>query len=162
MKEMIDVVSMISSKVIINVPYLNFRRVWRKKGAVIKIDRDILEQAFYEKGVEYLFTAGILYMENKDLKEQLGLTDDTGDIVKPYKEFDMKKMLITDTMVDFREKLNEMTKKQAEELATVYIDILCTNYEKGQAITEKTAIQVFRQVAETKKEMAAAKEEEKK
>ena len=66
MENMVSIKSTVKALVSINVPTLNLRRSWPKKGAVQKIPFDVLEQAYFEPGVEYLFKTGVLYIEDME------------------------------------------------------------------------------------------------
>lgn len=46
--------NMTNGRVVIKVPDLNLKRIWERKDAVKPVDFEILQQAFYDEGVEYL------------------------------------------------------------------------------------------------------------
>ena len=69
----ITVISNSKSIVSIFVPELNLKRTWNKKGAKVNIDKDVLEEAMYNPGVEYMFKTGILYIDEMEDKIALGL-----------------------------------------------------------------------------------------
>lgn len=48
-------------------------RVWNKKGQKLPVSVDVLREAIYEPGIEYMFKKGILYIEDMELKIELGL-----------------------------------------------------------------------------------------
>ena len=48
-------------------------KVWNKKGQKLPVSKDVLREAIYEPGVEYMFKNGILYIEDMDFKIELGL-----------------------------------------------------------------------------------------
>ena len=48
-------------------------RVWNKKGQKLPVSKDVLREAIYEPGVEYMFKKGILYIDDMDFKIELGL-----------------------------------------------------------------------------------------
>lgn len=73
MSEKIFVVSNANALVSINMPDLRLRRTWSKKGAKVAIEKDILEEALYDPGVEYMFQKGILYPEKLEDRIALGL-----------------------------------------------------------------------------------------
>jgi hypothetical protein len=157
MAKMIDVMSTAKARIIVNVPSLNFRRVWPRKGAVIKIPSDILEQAFYEPGVEYLFKTGLLFIEDMDLKIALGLEDE-GTAVPTKVLFiddkEAKKMLQEMPIDEFKEKLDHLSHDQLVDLAFTAVDIECTDYEKNSLLQKKTDINVYKAVADKKAEEA--------
>lgn len=48
-------------------------RVWNKKGQKLPISKDVLREAIYEPGIEYMFKKGILYIDDMEMKIELGL-----------------------------------------------------------------------------------------
>ena len=48
-------------------------RVWNKKGQKLPVSKDVLREAIYEPGVEYMFKKGILYIDDMEFKIELGL-----------------------------------------------------------------------------------------
>lgn len=48
-------------------------RVWNKKGQKLPVSKDILREAIYEPGIEYMFKKGILYIDDMEMKIELGL-----------------------------------------------------------------------------------------
>ena len=73
MNNKVTVISNSKSIVSIFVPELKLKRTWNKKGAKVTIDKDVLEEAMYDPGVEYMFKTGILYINEMEDKIALGL-----------------------------------------------------------------------------------------
>ena len=48
-------------------------RVWNKKGQKLPVSKDVLREAIYEPGIEYMFKKGILYIDDMEMKIELGL-----------------------------------------------------------------------------------------
>ena len=73
MNNKVTVISNSKSIVSIFVPELKLKRTWNKKGAKVTIDKDVLEEAMYDPGVEYMFKTCILYINEMEDKIALGL-----------------------------------------------------------------------------------------
>lgn len=48
-------------------------RVWNKKGQKLPVSKDVLREAIYEPGIDYMFKKGILYIDDMEMKIELGL-----------------------------------------------------------------------------------------
>jgi hypothetical protein len=48
-------------------------RVWNKKGQKLPVSKNVLREAIYEPGIEYMFKKGILYIDDMEMKIELGL-----------------------------------------------------------------------------------------
>lgn len=73
MSEKVTVISNMPHTIGILLPNLNLRAEWRKKGAKVLIDKEVLEQAMFDPGTEYMFQNGMLYIEDMKTKIDLGI-----------------------------------------------------------------------------------------
>ena len=76
--------NMTNSRVGIDIPELRLMRVWEKKGVKKPVDFDVLKEAIYNEGVEYMFKTGILYIDDIDVKIELGLEESKEDLKIKY------------------------------------------------------------------------------
>ena len=138
--------STVRAQVSVNVPTLNLRRSWAKKGAVQKIPFDVLEQAYYEPGVEYLFKTGALYIDDMDVKIALGLEDPEAEaptnIIEMNDEY-AKKLLTGTALKDLRNEVEKLSHEQLMELARIAIDMKVTDYHRCEILKAKTGIDVM-------------------
>lgn len=73
MNDKVIVTSMVGGNIGITLPHIRFNKTWPRKGTKLTIEKDILREAIYEPGVEYLFRQGILYIDDLSFKIELGL-----------------------------------------------------------------------------------------
>ena len=157
MENMVNIKSTVKALVSINVPTLNLRRSWPKKGAIQKIPFDVLEQAYFEPGVEYLFKTGVLYIEDMEVKRALGLEDPEAeaptaiiDLTEDY----MKKLLTATPLKDFREEVEKLSHEQIKELVQFAVEIGVTDYHRCKLLQEKTGFDVMKAAIAHKEEEA--------
>ena len=157
MENMVNIKSTVKALVSINVPTLNLRRSWPKKGAIQKIPFDVLEQAYFEPGVEYLFKTGVLYIEDMEVKRALGLEDPEAeaptaiiDLTDDY----MKKLLTATPLKDFREEVEKLSHEQIKELVQFAVEIGVTDYHRCKLLQEKTGFDVMKAAITRKEEEA--------
>ena len=157
MENMVNIKSTVKALVSINVPTLNLRRSWPKKGAIQKIPFDVLEQAYFEPGVEYLFKTGVLYIEDMEVKRALGLEDPEAeaptaiiDLTEDY----MKKLLTATPLKDFREEVEKLSHEQIKELVQFAVEIGVTDYHRCKLLQEKTGFDVMKAAIARKEEEA--------
>jgi hypothetical protein len=157
MENMVNIKSTVKALVSINVPTLNLRRSWPKKGAVQKIPFDVLEQAYFEPGVEYLFKTGVLYIEDMAVKQALGLeapdAEEPTAIIDLTEEF-MKKLLTGTALKDFREEVEKLSHEQIKELVNYAVEIGVTDYHRCKILQDKTGFDVMKAVVARKEEEA--------
>ena len=157
MENMVNIKSTVKALVSINVPTLNLRRSWPKKGAVQKIPFDVLEQAYFEPGVEYLFKTGVLYIDDMAVKQALGLeapdAEEPTAIIDLTEEF-MKKLLTGTALKDFREEVEKLSHEQIKELVNYAVEIGVTDYHRCKILQDKTGFDVMRASVARKEEEA--------
>lgn len=137
--------NMTNGRVVIKVPDLNLKRIWERKDAVKPVDFEILQQAFYDEGVEYLFKEGMLYITDEKIRVELGLEDEENKII--ILDDNMKKRYLTVLPVnELKEKLKELTKEQILELADYAINNEIVNMEVRDLLKEYTGIDIIRAI----------------
>lgn len=155
MENMVNIKSTVKALVSINVPTLNLRRSWPKKGAVQKIPFDVLEQAYFEPGVEYLFKTGVLYIDDMAVKQALGLeapdAEEPTAIIDLTEEF-MKKLLTGTALKDFREEVEKLSHEQIKELVNYAVEIGVTDYHRCKILQDKTGFDVMKAAVARKEE----------
>ena len=147
MDNQVVIKSTVKALVSISVPSLNLRRSWARKGAVQKIPMDILEQAYYEPGVEYLFKTGILFIDDMEAKKALGLEDESATeptAVRELNEEIATKLLTKTALKDFREELEHFSHDQLIELSYMAVDMGITDYHRCKLLQDKTGIDVMK------------------
>jgi uncharacterized protein Smg (DUF494 family) len=119
-KEKVKVVSMTTGRVGVHSPELHFSRQWMKKGSSVMIDREILEELMYDNGFKYMIDTGMLYIEDMEVKKDLGLEPE--DAEKPVNiiiltEKDMRYYMVGMPFADFKEKVPALSYEQIQSLA---------------------------------------------
>ena len=120
----IIVTSTSRSRVGINIPELHFKRVWEKRNSKIAIDFSILQEMIYDPGVHYLFEQGILYIDDMDVKIELGLEEpDTAapTAIVILSENDMSRYMNAMPLFEFKENVKKLGREQLQALVRALI-----------------------------------------
>lgn len=144
---MITIKSTVKAQVSMSVPSLNLRRFWPKAGAIQRIPFDLLEQAIYEPGVEYLFKTGILYIDDMETNIKLGLEEPEAkepQNIIVLSDADKDKLLTGTALKDFREKVEKLSLEQVRELAQYAIDKGITDYQRCEILKKASRIDVLK------------------
>ena len=142
----VKVKNLVSQRVLLSVPELRLRRVWEKKGAVMTIPFEQLEEAMYSPGVENLFTEGILGIDDMEIKIALGLEPE--DAVAPVNiitlsDAEMQRYLTAMPVFEFKEKIKELPYQQIMELANYAITHEIANFEKAEILKQFIDIDIM-------------------
>ena len=145
--KMIKIKSLQRATVGLTVPYLNLRRTWERKGAVKQIPFELLSQAIFEPGVEYLFKSGVLFIDDLDARVALGLEEEgvTEETAKLFELTDevAEQLLMKDSLPKFKEELEKFSRLQLLELSDIAIEKGLTDYEKTRVLKSKTGKDVL-------------------
>ena len=131
----------VKSRVGINVPELLLKRTWEKKGVKISIDLDTLREAFYYPSVEYLLREGILYIDDMDVKIELGLEEPDTTVptsIVILSEAEMQRYMTAMPIYEFKEKIKTLGREQVQSLVDYAIENKLTSFEKCEVLKELT------------------------
>ena len=133
--------------ILIELPDSKFRRTWQANSA-FKVDIDILREAVYDTGFKAFLDDGVLFIEEKEIRVDLGLEE--ADAEKPFvtilKPAQMTRLIKAAEIKEFRETLAEITKEQALSLVDLAIKEKSISMEKLIALKEKTGIDVVKAI----------------
>ena len=136
----VKVVSKIRNKVTVRVPDLRFNRSWMAAGASVTIDKDLLEELMYDVGFANMIKMGILYIEDMEVKKELGLEpEDATEPVNIIVLSDREKAQYWSnnlSTVGFKDKIRKLGQAQLLELADYAIDHQIMNIEKNNVLKE--------------------------
>lgn len=135
--EKIRVISKHQGPVSVNIPDLRFKREWPNKGASISIERETLEEMMYDNGFKYMIDTGMLYIEDLEVKKELGLEPE--DATEPVNiivlsDNDMKRMMTAMPQFEFDAKLKTLNYEQMLALADFAIKNELGDFGKCDAI----------------------------
>ena len=159
MNEKVMVTSMVSGRIGLVIPRMYVNKVFPKKGTKLPIEKDVLREAIYEPGVEYMFKEGLLYIEDMDFKIELGLEAEGTKAptnVIPMDEKYMSRVLKLMPIAEMKKAISGMNDNQKRELVDFASEQNDISFDRMDVIKKLTGIDVVK-VIEFKR---AKKEEE--
>lgn len=151
MNKKIMVKSHSNATVVFHLPDLGFTRTFEKKGAVKPIPFDVLAQSMYDNGAEAMFKLGILTIEDKEARIELGLEEEVFMIDDAQK----RRLLTIAPLHDLKENCKKMNEQQLLDLVYFAIDNELGNFDKASFLKEITSIDIIKAIELNK----AAKED---
>ena len=139
-KNKVVVKNMTNSPVTIMSQMMSFNRELAPKGAEIGIDKETFEQLMYEPGIRYMIESGILYIEDMETKKELGIEPEDAEepvniIVLTDKQ--RRQYMVNLSMKAFKEKVDQLSYEQVEELADYAITNKLMDFDKCEYMREK-------------------------
>lgn len=162
MEEKVKVINVSNGRVVVNSPELRFRRIWERKGAVVSIDFDVLEELKYNIGFERLLKNGTLYIEEMEVKKELGLEPleaekPTNIIVLTDKE---KEEVLTGELNELKDTLLKLSRDQKIDLAHYAIEKEITDFRVNDILKRETGIDVLNAIKISRDIEEAEKQED--
>ena len=158
MNERVMVTSMVSGRIGLVLPRLHINKVWPKKGTKLPVEKEVLREAIYEPGVEYMFKQGLLYIDDMDFKIELGLEEEGTKAptnVIPMDEKYMSRVLKLMPIAEMKKAISAMNHNQKRELIDFASEQNDISFDRMDVIKKLTGIDVVKVI-----ELKRSKEEE--
>ena len=142
-KEMVTVISTVNGVVGIYLPDLRFKKEWTRKGQRQKIDKELLQDIMYDPGSEYMFRTGMLYIEDMDIKKEIGLepedaTEPVNIIVLDEKQ--LNRYLTVMPLHEFKENVKKLSIEQAKNLVDYAVQKETITFDKAEFLEKITGL----------------------
>ena len=145
----IKVVSTVSGTVTVQLPNMNFTRVWPNKGAAVMIPFAVLEEGIFDVGFYNMLKDGDLYIEDMEVKKALGLEPDDAKEPENIIVLTENKMLFlmkTASIDVFKDTLSKVSQEQAYNLAQYAIDHQINDFEKADILKQITGRDITKSI----------------
>lgn len=145
----VKIINMVDHIVHVGSDELRFNRTWPRKDAVVMVDSELLNELMYDPGFEYMIRTGILYIEDMDVKKELGLEPE--DATEPeniivLNDAQRKDMMIKIPVKEFDEKVHKLGKEQQKALVDYAIEHRYGDFEKSKILKELTGRDVVKAI----------------
>lgn len=149
MSEKVKVTSLVKGRIVMNLPDLRFRREWPKKGTTLLIDKEILREAIFVSGIEYMFKNGILYIDDMELKIELGLEPEEATEpvnIIPLSDAQMKRFLTVMPVAELKTEIEKLSSNQKSELAAFAIENELISMDRIDLLNKSLGVDLLRAV----------------
>lgn len=128
------------------LPDIKFKRTWQAM-ASLKVEMEVLQEAIYDRGFIKFLEKGILIIEDKSARVELGLEEEEGEpMVVVISRSEMARLLQGSDLIEFREKLSSITSEQCLTLAEMAIARKVSDINKSQIIKEFCGVDVIKNI----------------
>lgn len=122
------------------LPDLKFSRTWPAQ-SVFKISMEILHEAAYDTGFKKFIDQGLLFIEEKEARVELGLEEEGEDSpIKILNHSQILKLLRVDTAEQLKETLQTLSHEQRVIVADTMIEEKILDFNKAAIVKEFTSI----------------------
>ncbi|MDD4876979.1 MAG: hypothetical protein PHQ86_07640 [Dehalococcoidales bacterium] len=136
-----------NNELLISLPDIRFKRKW-PAGATFKIDLSILQEAIYDGGFMTLMNKGILFIDSKEARVELGLEEEDAKepTIKVYTGAQILKLLKASPTDEFVAALDSMSNEQRLMVADIAIEQKTTDINKAEAIKKACGVDVVKAI----------------
>lgn len=145
----VKVISNIDATIGINDQEMRVSRTWEKRGAVRVMDLDTLRELCYNPGTYNLFAKGILYIEDMDIKKELGFEPEEAEApvnVIVLSEQQKQRFLKFAPLQDLKGICAQLTETEVNNLVDYAIQHEIIDYEKCQFLKEVTGRDIIKSI----------------
>lgn len=124
-------------------------RVWNKKGQKLPVSKDVLREAIYEPGIEYMFKKGILYIDDMEMKIELGLEapgTTTPTEVLPIDDKYLNRVLKLMPVVEMKAAIDKMSIVQKQELVDYASKQNDIQLDRLAIVSEKCKVDILKTI----------------
>ena len=124
-------------------------RVWNKKGQKLPVSKDVLREAIYEPGIEYMFKKGILYIDDMEMKIELGLEapgTTTPTEVLPVDDKYLNRVLKLMPISEMKAAIDKMSIVQKQELVDYASKQNDIQLDRLAIVSEKCGVDVLKTI----------------
>ena len=124
-------------------------RVWNKKGQKLPVSKDVLREAIYEPGVEYMFKNGILYIDDMEFKIELCLeapgTESPTEVL-PIDDKYLNRVLKLMPVSEMKSTIDKMSIVQKQELVDYASKQNDIQLDRLAIVSEKCGVDVLKTI----------------
>jgi hypothetical protein len=124
-------------------------RVWNKKGQKLPVSKDVLREAIYEPGVEYMFKKGILYIDDMEFKIELGLEapgTEAPTEVLPVDDKYLNRVLKLMPVSEMKSAIDKMSIVQKQELVDYASKQNDIQLDRLAIVSEKCGVDILKTI----------------
>ncbi len=119
MEKMVMLKNMVDSMVSVRKPEYGVNRRWNRRGQTVGLPKDVVEQLLWDGGFRRMIDSGILYIEDLEMKKELGLEPEeaTSPVnIIALSEADMERLLKKTSLAKFKKELANLPDTQIDNL----------------------------------------------
>lgn len=150
MSKKVKIVSYAGNSIRINIPELRVNRLFEKQGQSYLFDVDTIEEMFYYPSVEELFTKGLFYIDDKELRIKLGLEEENGTvsetITAPISDTTILTYLKAKPINEFKKYVEVLPVEQQLRFVDIAIANKIVDYEKSMYLKELTGRDIMKTI----------------
>lgn len=147
---MVKIMNMVNSSVSVKEPTMGVNRLWVKRGQVLPIPFETVEQLLWNTGFKHMLDSGILYIDNMKDKQDLGL--ESMDAKEPENLIalnteQMDELLNRTSLEDFKVRVQELPRVQVDNLIEYAVEKKTINGDKNSFLKDLTGKDVMRAIS---------------
>lgn len=162
-KNKVTLISMCKQPITLSFPELRITRTFPRKGSKISFDKNAFSEMVYDPGLTYMLENGMLYIEDMEVKKEIGLEPEDADEPKNIKiltDAEMKRYLTVLPANELQTKIKSLKREQIEALVDFAIENEYSDYSRCEVIKKLTGRDIIRAIQLNHQAKEPVKEDE--
>lgn len=148
---MVQLQNMVNKTVGVKLPEYGFQRKWTKKGQMIPVPYDTLEQMLWHEGFKRMIDRGILYIPDMKDKIDLGLEPEGAaepENIIVLTDLQIKNLMTTTPLEVFKKEIGKLSVDQIKNIVNYCIANKIVDAEKCRILKEITHTDILKSVSQ--------------
>lgn len=162
-KNKVTLISMCKQPITLSFPELRITRTFPRKGSKISFDKNAFSEMVYDSGLTYMLENGMLYIEDMEVKKEIGLEPEDADEpqnIKILTNEEMKRYLTVLPANELQTKIKSLKREQIEALVDFAIENEYSDYSHCEVIKKLTGRDIIRAIQLNHQAKEPVKEDE--
>lgn len=130
----------------ISLPDTKFKRTWTP-GGEFKVPFEVLQEAIYDRGFMVFIERGLLFIDDKAARVELGLEEEDAEpVVKILTKAQLTKLLKVTPVDEFAVTVREITPEQCKTLIDIALEAKNVDMRKAAILKEITGIDTIKAI----------------
>lgn len=130
----------------ISLPDTKFKRTWTP-GGEFKVPFEVLQEAIYDRGFMVFIEKGLLFIDDKIARVELGLEEEDAEpVVKILTKAQLTKLLKATPIEEFTTTVHELTPEQCQTLIDLALEAKNVDMRKAAILKEITGIDTIKAI----------------
>lgn len=147
---MVKLQSMVNKVVGVSKPEYGIKRKWTKKGQIIPLPFDTVEQMLWDEGFRRMVDRGILYINEMQDKIDLGLEPagaEQPENILVLSDLQIKNYLTTTPYEVFKKEVSELNMTQIRNIINYAITNEIVDVQKCNFLKELTGLDILKEIS---------------
>lgn len=147
MSEKVKVISQVNYRCGVDDMGLRIQKRWPGCGSIVTFDKEVFDELLYNPSFKYMLNTGMLYIEDMEIKKEIGLEPEEAKIptnIIPMDEKTMERFWKVIPVNQFKLEIKKLSNEQLSMLAEYAIKSESGDIEKARILSQASGYNIVK------------------